>query len=156
MTVPLDTNDGDCKKSGKLYWGGSVEGIDCGDEVATWLSWNIDRPGLRLIRCTGRKPAEVNNYGKLTWIFFFFFKNVIFTHILFTIPNLTVGADPSLSTWISIFYRYMHTYLALAAQNRNSSLPSSGVVYYRYWFGLMATIDISKYLTSSQTFAHSK
>jgi len=65
MTVPLDTKDYNTKKTGKICWGGSIEGVDCGDEVATWLSWNLDRPGLRLIKCTGRNPPDVNNYGKL-------------------------------------------------------------------------------------------
>lgn len=63
MVVPLDTEDS-AKISGKICWGGSLEGIDCGDEVANWLSWNTDRPGLRLIRCTKRQPAEINLYGK--------------------------------------------------------------------------------------------
>lgn len=65
MTVPLDTNYDNVKKLGNICWGGSVEGIDCGDEVAEWLSWNLDRPGLRLIRCTTRNPPDVNNYGKI-------------------------------------------------------------------------------------------
>lgn len=65
MVVSLDTKHGDTKKTGKICWGGSLEGIDCGDEVAEWLSWNLDRPGLRLIRCTSRNPPVVNNYGKL-------------------------------------------------------------------------------------------
>ncbi|XP_025408329.1 molybdenum cofactor sulfurase 2 isoform X2 [Sipha flava] len=65
MTVPLDTVCSGDKKKGKICWGGSVEGIDCGDEVATWLSLNLDRPGLRLVRCTGRNPPKVNKYGKL-------------------------------------------------------------------------------------------
>jgi len=63
MVVPLDTKDDGVKKSGNICWGGSIEGIDCGDEVAAWLSWNVDRPGLRLVRCTGRNPPDVNNYG---------------------------------------------------------------------------------------------
>jgi len=63
MVVSLNTKHGDTKKTGKICWGGSLEGIDCGDEVAEWLSWNLDRPGLRLIRCTGRNPPVVNNYG---------------------------------------------------------------------------------------------
>lgn len=64
MVIPLDTKyDKNGKKLGKICWGGSIEGIDCGDEVAEWLSWNMDRPGLRLVRCTGRNPPDVNNYG---------------------------------------------------------------------------------------------
>lgn len=65
MVVPLDTKLDDTKKTGKICWGGSLEGTDCGDEVAEWLSWNLDRPGLRLIRCTSRKPPVQNKYGKL-------------------------------------------------------------------------------------------
>ncbi|XP_025198995.1 molybdenum cofactor sulfurase 3 isoform X1 [Melanaphis sacchari] len=64
MVVSLDTKH-DTKKMGKICWGGSLEGIDCGDEVAEWLSWNLDQPGLRLIRCTVRKPPVQNKYGKL-------------------------------------------------------------------------------------------
>jgi len=64
MTVPLDTKD-NTKLLGTICWGGALEGIDCGDEVATWLSWNIDRPGLRLIRCTERIPPNINKYGNL-------------------------------------------------------------------------------------------
>lgn len=64
MTVPLDTIGSGDKKSGNICWGGSVEGIDCGDEVAEWLSWNLDRPGLRLIRCTSRTPPKVKKYGR--------------------------------------------------------------------------------------------
>jgi len=65
MVVPLETRDDGAKKLGKICWGGSVEGVDCGDDVAAWLSWNIDRPGLRLVRCTGRNPPDANKYGKL-------------------------------------------------------------------------------------------
>jgi len=64
MVVPLDTKHSDTKRMGKICWGGSLEGIDCGDDVAEWLSWNLDRPGLRLIRCTGRNIAK-KSYGKL-------------------------------------------------------------------------------------------
>lgn len=69
MVIPLDTNDNnENKKLGNICWGGSIEGIDCGDEVAEWLSWNMDRPGLRLVRCTSRNPPDINNkyYGKLS------------------------------------------------------------------------------------------
>lgn len=65
MTLSLDTKDKNAKKSGKICWGGSVEGIDCGDDVANWLSWNLDKPGLRLIKCTGRNPPDHNKYGKI-------------------------------------------------------------------------------------------
>jgi len=65
MVVPLETKQTDAKKrEGKICWGGSLEGIDCGDEMAEWLSWNLDRPGLRLIRCTDRHVAP-KQYGKL-------------------------------------------------------------------------------------------
>lgn len=65
MVVPLETKQTDTKKrEGKICWGGSLEGIDCGDEVAEWLSWNLDRPGLRLIKCTDRH-AVPKQYGKL-------------------------------------------------------------------------------------------
>lgn len=67
MTLPLDANDKNDKKSGKICWGGSIEGIDCGEQVAAWLSWNLDRPGLRLIKCTGRNPPEINKYGKVNY-----------------------------------------------------------------------------------------
>jgi molybdenum cofactor sulfurtransferase len=30
--------------------GDKIEGIDCGEEVAAWLSEVLERPGLRLIR----------------------------------------------------------------------------------------------------------
>lgn len=63
MTVPLET-DGRVERQGNICWGGSLKGIDCGDAVAEWLSWNLDRPGLRLIRCTARNPPNVNNYGE--------------------------------------------------------------------------------------------
>lgn len=82
MIVSLDTKDGDAKKTGKICWGGSVEGIDCGDDVAEWLSWNLDRPGLRLIRCTGRNPPVVNNYGKLKHDVGRFSQNVLYTIML--------------------------------------------------------------------------
>lgn len=65
MILSLDTNDKNPKKLGKICWGGSVEGIDCGDQVATWLSWNLDRPGLRLIKCTTRNAPDIQNYGKI-------------------------------------------------------------------------------------------
>jgi len=68
MVVPLDTKHSDIKRMGKICWGGHLEGIDCGDEVAEWLSWNLDRPGLRLVRCTSRTPAA-NSYGKLISLF---------------------------------------------------------------------------------------
>lgn len=77
MVIPLDTDMENVKKSGKICWGGSLEGIDCGDEVADWLSWNIDRPGLRLIRCTGRNPPDVNNYGKITRMKYLYYNNMI-------------------------------------------------------------------------------
>lgn len=65
MVVPLETKQTDAKKKGgKICWGGSLEGIDCGDEVAEWISWNLDRPGLRLIKCTDRH-AVPKQYGKL-------------------------------------------------------------------------------------------
>lgn len=65
MVVSLETKQTDAKKKeGKICWGGSLEGIDCGDEVAEWLSWNLDRPGLRLIRCTVRHTAP-KQYGRI-------------------------------------------------------------------------------------------
>ncbi|XP_029341940.1 molybdenum cofactor sulfurase-like isoform X1 [Acyrthosiphon pisum] len=57
MVVPLDTKPSDTIRMGKICWGGHLEGMDCGDEVAEWLSWNLDRPGLRLVRCTSRTIA---------------------------------------------------------------------------------------------------
>lgn len=67
MTVPLDADHDDDatgrKMSGKICWGGSIDGVDCGDDVAKWLSWNMDKPGLRLVRCTRRNPPDVNHYG---------------------------------------------------------------------------------------------
>ncbi|XP_022171855.1 molybdenum cofactor sulfurase-like [Myzus persicae] len=64
MEVPLDTKLDATKRTGKICWGGSLEGIDCGDEVAEWLSWNLDRPGLRLVWCTGRNVSP-KHYGRL-------------------------------------------------------------------------------------------
>ncbi|CAI6347630.1 unnamed protein product [Macrosiphum euphorbiae] len=64
MVVPLDTKHSDTKRMGKICWGGHLEGIDCGDEVSEWLSWNLDRPGLRLVRITSRTSA-VNGYEKI-------------------------------------------------------------------------------------------
>ncbi|XP_008186154.1 molybdenum cofactor sulfurase-like isoform X1 [Acyrthosiphon pisum] len=57
MVVPLDTKHSDTMRMGKICWGGHLEGMDCGDEVAEWLSWNLDQPGLRLVRCTSRTIA---------------------------------------------------------------------------------------------------
>lgn len=65
MVVPLDTNLDETKRTGKICWGGSLEGIDCGDEVAEWLSWNLDRPGLRLVWCTKRNSSPKNYGNKL-------------------------------------------------------------------------------------------
>ncbi|XP_050440727.1 molybdenum cofactor sulfurase-like [Adelges cooleyi] len=65
MTVDLETSKSGNSKKGKISWGGSLEGIDCGEEVAAWLSFNLDVPGLRLIRCTARNPPKANEFGML-------------------------------------------------------------------------------------------
>lgn len=54
MSVPLDETDIDNQVTGSLcqskVCGDKVKGVDCGDEVALWLSANLERHGLRLVR----------------------------------------------------------------------------------------------------------
>ncbi|XP_050540109.1 molybdenum cofactor sulfurase isoform X3 [Daktulosphaira vitifoliae] len=65
MTIDLRSKRSDSMRKGNLSWGGSLEGVDCGDQVAEWLSFNLDLPGLRLVKCTGRNPPRANEYGLL-------------------------------------------------------------------------------------------
>ncbi|XP_050419672.1 molybdenum cofactor sulfurase 1 isoform X2 [Adelges cooleyi] len=62
MKIYLESQQLDIKRAGKTCTGDLVDGLDCGDEVASWLSFNLDMPGLRLIRCTNRSPSKSNKF----------------------------------------------------------------------------------------------
>jgi len=53
VSVPLDETS-DNERSGSLcqskVCGDRIKGIDCGDAVAAWLSVNLGRHGIRLVR----------------------------------------------------------------------------------------------------------
>ncbi|XP_026286386.1 molybdenum cofactor sulfurase 3 [Frankliniella occidentalis] len=54
VSVPLDETNNNEKVNGSLcqskVCGDRIDGIDCGDEVAKWLSSNLGRHGIRLVR----------------------------------------------------------------------------------------------------------
>ncbi|XP_050540108.1 molybdenum cofactor sulfurase isoform X2 [Daktulosphaira vitifoliae] len=64
VTISLENYSHYKIKTGKICIGSQVKGFDCGDEVAFWLSTNLDRPNLRLIKCIDRTSIKSNNHDK--------------------------------------------------------------------------------------------
>lgn len=74
MSVPLDeTNDKETSSSmcQSKVCGDRIKGIDCGDQVAAWLSANLGRHGLRLVR----QLNEDGRAGKGDFLTFYFFSH---------------------------------------------------------------------------------
>lgn len=67
MKIPAIMNLQDGPTAKAKVWGESVEGIDCGDAVAEWVSSYVDTPNLRVLYHAQENASRSVQHGETRW-----------------------------------------------------------------------------------------